>query len=286
MFDCCIVNHELDLLEIRLNTLNDVVEKFVIVEGDSTHSGKEKRLWFTENKEQERFKKFEHKIIHLVFKGERFTPEQDSVNTHLAWYNENQQRNHILEALKIAKPSDGILYIADVDEIPKPEKLLEGRELFNKTGLLVNFALEQCLYYLNYNFKGFKQIRGSMMYDEERARKFYQGRGEVHYSPSAARWHMVSEHHENDWPTVHDAGWHFSTLMDMDSIRYKIESNAHRFCDTEEFKNMQRIQQCIKDGTHVYDMDRYKDTKLVKRELAFLPLYVQQNYARFKKYII
>lgn len=286
MFDCCIVNHELDLLELRWNTLNDVVEKFVVVESDTTHSGKEKRMWFTENKDQERFKKFDDKVIHLVFKGERFTPEEDGPSTHLSWYNENTQRNYILEALKVAQPSDGILYIADVDEIPKPEKLLEGRELYNSTGMLVNFALEQCLYYMNYNFKGFKQIRGSMMYNEERAKAIYTHYGYQHYSPSATRWHMVAEGYENDWPTVHDAGWHFSTLMDADSIRYKLESNAHRFCDTEEYKNFQRIQKCIEEGTHVYDMDRYKDTKLQRRELEFLPQYVRDNLDRFGKYII
>ena len=286
MFDCCIVNHELDLLEIRWNTINDVVEKFVVVESDTTHSGKEKRLWFTENKHQERFKKFEDKVIHLVFKGARFTSDQDGDNTHMAWYNENAQRNYILEALKIAQPSDGILYIADVDEIPKPEKLLEGREIYNRTGLLVNFALEQCMYYLNYNFKGFKQIRGSMMYNEQRAKEIYAQYGRHQYGPSDTRWHMVADGYENDWPNVHDAGWHFSTLMDPDSIRYKIESNAHRFCDTEEYKNYQRIQECIEKGIHVYDMERYKGTKLQKRELSFLPKYVQENLDRFRKYII
>lgn len=282
MFDCCIVNHELDLLELRLNLLNDVVEKFVVVESNMTHSGKPKRMWFTENKD--RFAKFSDKIIHLYYQG--YYIEDDKKDTHIVWYNENMQRNTILEALKIAQPSDGILYIADVDEIPKPEKLLEGRELYFKTGMLVNFALEQCLYYMNYNFKGFAQIRGSMMYNEERAKAIYTSYGKADCSPSALRWHMVADGYENDWPTVIDAGWHFSTLGDPNSIRYKLESNAHRFCDTEEYKNAERINQCITEGSHVYDMDRYKDTKLVKRELEFLPTYVQQNLDKFQKYIL
>ena len=42
IFDCFIFNNEVELLEIRLNILNDVVDKFVIVEGKSTFSGKKK----------------------------------------------------------------------------------------------------------------------------------------------------------------------------------------------------------------------------------------------------
>jgi len=282
MFDCCIINHELDLLEIRLNTLNNVVEKFVIVESNMKHSGKPKRMWFTENKA--RFKKFEDKIIHLVYEG--MAIENDQVDTHLVWYNENSQRNYILECLKIAEPSDGLLYISDCDEIVKPEKLLEGKELYFKTGSLINFGLEQCMYYLNYNFKGFKQVRGSMLYNKERAKQIYESLGKADHSPSAIRWHMVAEGTETHWPVVWDAGWHFSTLGDTNSIRYKLESNAHRFCDTEEYKNSERIKNCIREGVHVYDMDRYTDTKLIKRELSFLPIYVQKNLSKFGKYIL
>lgn len=284
MFDCTIVNHELDLLEIRLHTLDPVVEKFVIVESDTTHSGKPKPLHFSEN--SARFKEFGGKIIHLVFRGQRFNVDQDSSNTHLAWYNENGQRNHVLEALKIVRPSDGALFISDVDEIPKPEKLLEGLELYNRTGMLVNFALEQCLYYLNYNFKGFKQITGSMLYNYDRAKRFYDSVGYPHHHPSAARWHMVSEKHGREWPTVDDAGWHFSTLVDLESIRYKLASNAHTFCDTEEYKNYSRITKCIEEGVHVYDAERYKDTKLVAMPEDFLPPYVRANMDKFRKYII
>lgn len=281
MFDCCIVNHELDLLELRMNLLNNVVERFVVVESDRTHSGKLKRMHFTEN--IDRFNKFRDKIIHLVYRG--YPVEDDKRDTHIVWYNENTQRNTILECLKIAQPSDGLLFISDCDEIVKPEKLLEGRDLYFKTNSLVNFGLEQCMYYINYNFKDFKQIRGSMLYNADRAREIYSIYGKTDYSISTVRWHMVADGTENDWPVVWDAGWHFSTLGDHNTIRYKLESNAHRFCDTEEYKNVERINQCIDAGIHVYDMDRYTDTRLVRRELAFLPKYILDNLHRYKNYI-
>ena len=38
-YDCFIFNHEVELLEIRFNILNDYVDKFIITEGDITFSG-------------------------------------------------------------------------------------------------------------------------------------------------------------------------------------------------------------------------------------------------------
>ena len=50
IYDCFTFFNELDLLEIRLNELDLVVDKFVLVEANFTHQGKEKRLLFEENK--------------------------------------------------------------------------------------------------------------------------------------------------------------------------------------------------------------------------------------------
>ena len=49
VYDCFLFFNELDLLEIRLNELNDVVDKFVIVESTESFSKKKKPLYFQEN---------------------------------------------------------------------------------------------------------------------------------------------------------------------------------------------------------------------------------------------
>ena len=46
IYDCFIFNNEVELLELRLNILNDVVDKFVIVEGNFTFSGTKKESNF------------------------------------------------------------------------------------------------------------------------------------------------------------------------------------------------------------------------------------------------
>ena len=53
--------NELDLLELRLNYLDSVVDYFVIVESNISHSGEYKSLTYLENKE--RFSKFQFALL-------------------------------------------------------------------------------------------------------------------------------------------------------------------------------------------------------------------------------
>ena len=62
IFDVFLFFNELDLLELRLQTLYSVVDYFIITEINETFSGKPKKLIFEKNKK--RFKDFEKKIIY------------------------------------------------------------------------------------------------------------------------------------------------------------------------------------------------------------------------------
>ena len=44
IYDCFSFFNELDLLEIRLNVLKDVVDKFMLVEATKTHMGEPSKL--------------------------------------------------------------------------------------------------------------------------------------------------------------------------------------------------------------------------------------------------
>jgi beta-1,4-mannosyl-glycoprotein beta-1,4-N-acetylglucosaminyltransferase len=47
VYDCFIFFNELDLLEIRLNELDDIVDKFVLVEADRTFQNSEKSIFIS-----------------------------------------------------------------------------------------------------------------------------------------------------------------------------------------------------------------------------------------------
>jgi hypothetical protein len=61
--DCILFYDELEMLLFRLNELEDQVDYFIIMECDVDFRGKNKKLFFQENKDH--FKKWESKIIHL-----------------------------------------------------------------------------------------------------------------------------------------------------------------------------------------------------------------------------
>jgi len=109
IYDCFTFFNELDLLEIRLNVLKDVVDRFVLVEAGETHTGKPKPLHFKEN--EARFAAFKDKIVYIGI--DKFPAGHD------AWWNENYQRNEIMKGLKDAADDDWVM-ISDLDEIPDP----------------------------------------------------------------------------------------------------------------------------------------------------------------------
>jgi len=122
--------NELDLLEIRLNILNDYVDKFVICEATETFSGKPKPLYFKEN--EERFAKWKDKIVHYVVDDfpndkeiyDKAIKSPNTGNKEHWWVREFYQKESAIKALSFCKEDD-IIMVSDVDEIPNPNILKE-----------------------------------------------------------------------------------------------------------------------------------------------------------------
>ena len=105
IYDCFQFFNELDILKIRLEVMNPIVDKFVISEATETFSGLKKPLYYEENKEL--FSEFQDKIIHVVVED---TPEGD---TH---YRDTFQKNAVTRGLKDCKDDDIVIFehIGDV----------------------------------------------------------------------------------------------------------------------------------------------------------------------------
>ena len=122
IYDCFSFFNELDLLEIRLTTLDKVVNKFVLVESHYTHTGQPKPLYYAEN--INRFSKFNEKIIHII--ADDFPDIPGATYREMAWIRENWQRNAILRGLPKNVKDNDYLIIADLDEIPRPDAILDA----------------------------------------------------------------------------------------------------------------------------------------------------------------
>lgn len=64
VLDAVLMSNELDLLEVRLNELDSVVDNFLIVESNASFTGLPKETFFAKNRA--RFAKFEHKIVYSL----------------------------------------------------------------------------------------------------------------------------------------------------------------------------------------------------------------------------
>ena len=132
VLDAVLMSSELDLLEIRLNELNTVVDRFFIIESNTTFTGLPKEKYYEKNKE--RFKKFAHKISYrryvfdcLLFCYIHLCPvcllSLDGLSHQDPWHNEATTRDtmssflrsHIVE---FPPNTDSLVIMSDVDEIP------------------------------------------------------------------------------------------------------------------------------------------------------------------------
>lgn len=110
VFDCFTFYKEFELLELRLKSLYNVVDYFVIVEASKTQSGFDKPFFFYENRN--RFADYLPKIRNIML----------NVNMEIGlndWSVENGQRNAIMNGLEDTDPED-LIFISDLDEIPDP----------------------------------------------------------------------------------------------------------------------------------------------------------------------
>jgi len=130
IYDICSFNNELDMLDLRLKILNDHVDKFIIVEANTTFSGVEKPLNYLNNRE--RFKEYEDKILYYTvpdsptsFEDDKCDQEilqmaLDSDNVtreHICWLVEFYQKEYIKKVLGGVLEDDDICYVCDLDEI-------------------------------------------------------------------------------------------------------------------------------------------------------------------------
>ena len=276
IYDAFLFFNELDLLDIRLNLLNDVVDKFVIVESTVTFSGKPKNLFFNENKHM--FEKFNDKIIHIVvddtpvnfnniefisspstqqeiFKNKilKYLNESTGWNRNnpneIQWGREIYQRESIINGLLNCDDND-LIIISDVDEIPNPLELMKIKDSDQSDV----FEFKQNMFY--YNLSTLKERRWS--------------------GPKIAHWSIIKENSLNILRqnkltnnVVEDGGWHLSFMGGENRIKDKLEAYAHQEYNNNTIKeNISRNIQSKNDLffrgslSEINIIDEFPDTLL------------------------
>jgi beta-1,4-mannosyl-glycoprotein beta-1,4-N-acetylglucosaminyltransferase len=278
------------LLELRLNTLDKFVDKFIIVESAYTHSGKEKKLIFDINK----YPKFKEKIDYIIVRDLPQGIEQinnDDSNLEItnkeimnALRRENFQRNAIKRGLINANDNDWII-ISDLDEIPDLSNIN-----FNSINEKIIFFKQKVFYYkLNLELKTLRWI-GSKACKKKylKSPQWLRNVKDKIYP----KWRLdiiFSEKRYNSVFFVENGGWHFSFVKKPEDIEKKLKSYMHhREYDLdplgiENIKNLIKSKAVIYD--HRVDQTQYKfggGQKLEKIDIKFLPEYI---FSQKEKYL-
>ena len=256
IYDCFTFFNELDLLEIRLNILNDVVDKFVLVEATKTFTNNDKPLFYNENKE--RFSKFKDKIIHIVV--DSYPKFED------AWTYDRYQRNSISRGLVECRDSD-IVLVSDLDEIPNPDSILKYK---NTPGVKV-FKQKMFYYFVN-NIN----ITNPYWVNSSTRMLTYKAFKENDSSAQKVKFLKGS--------LIENGGWHFSYLGGIEAIMLKIKSWAHQEYNHDGYANLEKIKSRIENGQDLfYEQNGYQYVAL-ELDNTF-PTYILQNKEKYRSLI-
>lgn len=262
IIDCFIFYNEFDLLTYRLNLLNDVVDYFVLVESRHTFVGKEKSLFYNENKQL--FERFNHKIIHVIIDDFPYKYPNINIEAGEQWTNERFQRNCIsrgIDKLRL-QPTD-IIIITDVDEIPNPS-ILENI----KTNILpvsVNI-LEMDFYYYNLNTRMNNKWHHAKILT-------FQKYTELNMTCDNIRM--------SNYPIIVCAGWHLSYFGNEKFIKNKLENFSHQEYNKSEFTNEKQIEERIKNKSDLFGRNGIGMTNIPVRENNNLPCLYEKYLTNF-----
>lgn len=151
IYDCFLFNNEIDLLRLRLLTLYDYVDYFVVCESATSFSGKPKPLFYS--KYEDLFHESSGKIRHYIIPEPPraayvSNPANPSATTSEFW-----QRNQIIDAIRSARNSD-LIMVSDVDEIPNPRQLQTVSKLCHYAHCTVFLKQSWHLLFLNVKVSG------------------------------------------------------------------------------------------------------------------------------------
>jgi beta-1,4-mannosyl-glycoprotein beta-1,4-N-acetylglucosaminyltransferase len=229
------LHDELDLLELRLDLLDDVVDRVLVVEGDRTFDGAPKTPVLPQH--QERFARWWPKLTHSV-------ATLTEPGTGSAWDRENDQRAHLRSLLVEAAAPDDLLLIGDVDELPDPTVVRVLPRLVGSEPL--RLLMEHCIFFANW--------RALVTWGVP----FVWDNGPLacrldHLDSPMVRVILGEPHLDWDGFVQHQvpaAGVHVSGMGGRAAIDRKLDITAQQEWNRSEVRDHAHLQRCIANRVH------------------------------------
>lgn len=245
--------HETDMLNLRLNTLKDVVDYHIILDSHFSHSRIFKGLSFDPNN----FPDFQRKIICY---------DRDFISSENPHLNEQAARNSLLDkANDISNDDEDVFLAGDLDEIADPEVLKDlikkglNNKLYTLTGKYFHFCLDL---YGRPDFGAVVITRG--MTRGNNLQQFRQ--------------HRTNYEHKDVFIQVPDSSFHYSSCFSLEKIILKYNYYCHAPEVDPRHKDPNYLREFIKgrsDGV----------LKLIEMKYPNCPKYLEQNLHKYKQYL-
>ena len=281
------------LLDLRLNSLNKFVKKFVITEATYTHNGKKKRLNFDINK----FRKFKDKIIYIVVdehpKNIQKLDNNDSKDKAGEKLILNGMARDYFQREKLAKgfedaDDNDLILVSDLDEIPNLNNL-NFKEIKNKI-----IIFEQKIFYYKFNLfydKFLWQGTRAIKYKNLKSPQWLRNIKGKNYS----KWRLdtfFSDKKYTNISFIKNGGWHFTCLKTPEQLEKKLLNYAHHYEFEVSGLKINDIKKFIDEKRIIYDYqaDRKKfkwsgSGKLKKLEEKYLPDYISNNLDKYSDWL-
>ena len=235
LVDACIIDPtnkaNLEMLEFRIQILDNKVDRFVVVEGDRTFTGIQRPFVPLE---EQRFARLGSrlKVHEAILDGRVYARENPDFNTD-AWKREAQQRNAILDACSDLGDQD-VVIISDVDEVPSHEAIKTA------TARRVEFPIGTKQLFVWYNMHWRHQIPHSEGYWH--GSLFTTAKQMRSITPQGLRDNRAG------WESVSNGGWHLTFFGGVEAIQHKIQAFSHEEMNKPWFTNERHLTECLLTG--------------------------------------
>ena len=293
IYDGFLFFNELDLLEIRLNTLNDVVDYFILVESSVTHSGESKSFIFENNKEK--FSQFLDKIIHIkvtdtpndftnlpefiptnfdekcIYDAYQYIKMTDNFNRFTQpYYGRDFYQKECIKRGMFSCADNDIIILSDIDEIPNPEILSRLNEFYSDDDM---YTFNQTMYCYYFNLLCESHIDNSShpykVDSNWKGSRMSSFKNIKNYSFNLLR--------AQDNIDIINGGWHFSYMGGEERVKEKIKASS-----AIDWNNDYVINNITTKLNNEQDVINRGD-KLIKVEIdESYPEYFIKNLNKFK----
>jgi len=281
------------LLDLRFNTLNKFVKKFVIAEATYTHNGTKKKLNFDINK----FKKFKDKIIYIIVDKQpdnilkildSETKEQKGEKLILnGMARDYFQRENLSRGIEEAL-NDDLILISDLDEIPDLNKM-DLSKINNKIIIFEQkmFYYKLNLFYQDYTWLGTKAVRKKNLITPQWLRNV-KGK-------NYPKWRLDTLFSKKKYTNLYfikNGGWHFTCLRTAEELEKKLLNFAHHYEYEESGLSIKDLKKLIEEKRVMYDHNidqkgyKWSGKSILKNyDIDLLPEHISSNQKKYSDWL-